>query len=68
MTQQMRVSTGSYRASHGKNPRGYGHWMFHMDTNRCKEMFFYTGMYSEAKKAAVKFAQEKDARNVTVMS
>ncbi len=45
------ISTVNYEFSHGKKPRGFGHWYFEFSgTDRTR---FYQGNYGEAKKNAI---------------
>jgi len=48
------VSYLKYICAHGKTPRGYREWAFDMGDGN---MFFYTGIFGEAKRAAVKEAR-----------
>lgn len=58
------VSWRPYAVAHGKDPRGHGTWAFkvRMPGNIRgpaywrTDLFRFTGLYSEARKAAVKFA------------
>ncbi len=50
------VSTRRFEASHGRAPRGYGHWGFFFDGETDAPVFF-VGSYSEAKAEARKFAR-----------
>ena len=52
------VSTGEYEFSHGKKPRGYGHWAFFIGSETVEPVFF-TGLYGECKKQAVALAKSK---------
>jgi hypothetical protein len=59
------VSTTKFQFAHGNKPRGYGQWCFHLldDQGRTVADVWHTGLYSEAKKAAVtraKFAGSQD--------
>lgn len=50
------VETIAYECSHGKKPRGTGTWAFSPDRNpkdfSSDSVYFTTGSYGEAKKAA----------------
>ncbi len=48
------VNTSRYQASHSKQPRGYGYWMF--ETKSYHVIFTGAGTYSEMKRAAIKAA------------
>lgn len=55
----MTFSTSQFRAAHGKQPRGQGNWAFidrqYADAeNYLAFVFWYNGMYRDAKKAAGK--------------
>lgn len=56
------VDTQRYFASHLKQPRGRGVWIF--DSKNVEETFTFNGLYGEAKAAACKWAAE---RNITVI-
>jgi hypothetical protein len=48
------VSTRLYQSAHGRNPRGYGMWMFdrrHADGTTADQPVTRTGTYTEAKRA-----------------
>ena len=62
----MRVNTNRYEAAHGKKPRGFGMWSFEHNAGYQK-IVFATGNYSEAKKEAIKAAQEKGASEIIVL-
>jgi hypothetical protein len=34
----MKINTNTYFNSHGKNPRGFGHWMFEISGGRIEKM------------------------------
>jgi hypothetical protein len=56
----IRVETNTFEASHGKKPRGYGHWMFETCITGHGTPVLnagFTGMYSEAKRTAIKWAR-----------
>ena len=59
----MRADTNQYQASHCKQPRGWGLWVFQVGG----EEFRYGGFYSEAKKAAFQIARTRGERVVVVL-
>jgi len=42
-----------YLASHGKKPRGFGHWCFRCEVT--KEEGFFSGSFSDAQRKAFKY-------------
>ncbi len=67
----MRTNTNQYRASHQKEPRGYGKWGFDMigtDDNGSytSEVVWATGNFGEAKKQAVREFKSMSRRIKTV--
>lgn len=59
----IRVDTEKYRASHGKNPKGSGQWIFKIAG---KEQGI-TGSYASAKKQAQEIAKKKGETFIIVM-
>ena len=57
------IRTSQYVFSHGREPRGWGMWVFEIDGER----FCHAGKYSDAKKSAVAMARVRNATTVTVM-
>lgn len=57
------VSYFKYICAHGKTPRGYREWAFDMGD---ESMFFYTGIFAEAKRAAVKEARRRGVGVISV--
>jgi hypothetical protein len=66
MKEMIEVSTKEFKFAHGKRPRSEGTWVFFFD--RVTEPFFVNGSYSEAKKAAIKFAKERGYQRIAVGS
>ena len=63
------VITNRFVSEHGVDPRGYGYWYFIIKgSNGQKYVFDGVGMYSEAKKQAIKFAAEHDCCLVSLQS
>jgi len=64
----MRIITNTYFNSHGKAPRGFGGWMFQLESGGIDfKQFYFNGSFSDAKKAAVKDARENGATAVRVL-
>lgn len=64
---QVSVYTGAYSFSHGKEPRGGGHWAFGYTRNPdIKDVKWYFGTYGEAKKQAIAEAAASGHRSVYV--
>jgi hypothetical protein len=61
-------STRDFEFAHGKKPKGLGNWAFFFDGNRSVAPFWFYGMYSSAKVAALKKARELGAEDVEVGS
>lgn len=57
------VNIDQYLASHRKSPRGRGHWVFRVGDKD----HWISGSYTEARRIAVKKAQETGASEVIVM-
>ena len=51
------VITDRYENTWGKKPRGWGNWAFEIKTG----IYWFCGLYSDAKKRALKVARRKDA-------
>ncbi len=62
------VETRSYEAAHGKSPRGFGGWWFEIGGGVTVQTGKFQGMYSEAKRRAIKWARERGATTVRVLS
>jgi hypothetical protein len=63
------VRTSEYEFSHGKKPKGSGHWAFYMGSERdTLKAHWFVGKYSEAKKQALAKAQELGVESITVGS
>jgi hypothetical protein len=62
----MRVNKSRYGFIHGKQPRGYGMWVFHLETLNDFEVFQFTGLFTEACTQAKKAAKIIGAFEVTV--
>ena len=64
------VSTREYEGSHGRKPRGFGHWAFWMgrDTSDIDKAMWFSGMYTDAVRQAKQKAQELGVSVITVGS
>lgn len=67
------IDKDTYFNSHGKMPRGLGGWWFELlgdgfGQSQTTQIFEHFGMFSDAKKAAVKRARELGATTVKVLS
>ncbi len=63
------VVTTDFEFAHGKKPAGRGGWAFGLERRpRNEDMFWFNGMYSDAKKAAVEHARTNGAPAVFVQS
>lgn len=60
---KVRVLTGRYEWSHGHKPKGYGYWAFNIG----EETVWIQGMYSEAKKKAIREAKVRKLYQVEVL-
>lgn len=61
---EIRVDTNTYRASHGKEPKGNsGMWMFDINGKE----YTFNGNYGDAKKQAMKKAKELGAYSIKVL-
>lgn len=64
------ISTIEYEFAHGRKPRGVGHWAFspyrstEMRFANPKNIYWFAGPYSTAKKAAVDYF--KDWGHITI--
>ena len=63
MNETVRVDTTSYRASHSKEPKGTGQWMFDIDGKE----YTFKGTYASAKKQAMKQAKQVGAYSLKVL-
>jgi len=61
MTMTREIKTGKYYAVHCKTPRGWGYWWFGDLLENWT--FSYTGSYAEAKRAAIKAANDANMTN-----
>ena len=59
----IRIDTDSYYASHGISPKGNELWIFDIAGAQCG----YAGMYSDAKKKAIKQAKAIGENSITVL-
>jgi hypothetical protein len=57
--------TTEYEFSHSKQPRGYGYWGFGFPGT--DDVFWFTGSYGDAKKAARDEARRRNFAEVKVM-
>lgn len=60
----IQVRTTEYEFSHGKKPRGYGHWAFFFDN--ITDPGFIEGWYADAKKKAIEYAKDKNYSRIKV--
>lgn len=58
----MRTDTTQFRASHNREPRGWGRWGFQVGN----ETFFFTAHFSVARRQAFEVAQTRGERVVVV--
>lgn len=68
-----RIDPEKYMASHGKAPRGWGNWGFCPSKawnteNYLSQVFWFTGTYGEAKRAAIAHFSAKGVLNAVVCS
>ena len=64
----MTVSTSQYQAAHARKPRGTGWWFFLASAGGFQFEFTHVGTYTEAKKAAIKWARSINASSLEVGS
>lgn len=63
------VNTFDYEFSHGRSPRGRGHWAFFFDRRaRIEDAYWVEGYYTEAKRLARLEAQRRGVCEVFVGS
>jgi len=60
------VSTEQYEFCHGGLPKGRGNWMFFYSVGAAMRTFRWSGLYSEAKREAVKSAGSQGSYSVKV--
>lgn len=66
---KMQVWIFEYEASHAKQPRGRGTWAFAIGWGRKRwlgDLFWFTGSYSDARKAAIAHARANSCHVVSV--
>ncbi len=63
----IRVETNEFEGSHGKGPRGYGYWMFEIGGGVTVQTTGFSGMYTEAKQMATKWARDHGEMVVRVL-
>ena len=63
----LRVETRPYVISHGKEPRGWGLWMFRLRRGIRAEEYGFTGNYAVARREALKFARRFSYDTVEVL-
>lgn len=56
-----------YIKCHGKNPAGIGTWIFGIGSKKSSDWVEFKGKFSEAKKKAIKQAEEKSVSKIYVM-
>ena len=56
-----------YIKCHGKNPAGIGTWIFGIGSKKSSDWVEFKGKFSEAKKQAIKQAEEKSVSKIYVM-
>lgn len=59
---KIEIQTSRFQFNHGRKPRGFGRWAFDI----AGELFFFTGLYGEACKAAKRVAHTRDARIIVL--
>jgi hypothetical protein len=65
----VKVDYSDYRRSHGKMPRGRGHWFFFFNhAGTFGNCFSFNGSFTNAKKAAKKEAKARQVSTVYVGS
>ena len=66
---KVRINTNEYLNTHGRMPKGYGGWVFWLETNDGNAIFQGgTGDYSEIKKLAITAATKLGVTAITVGS
>jgi hypothetical protein len=61
--------THQFEAAHGKRPSGRGSWAFFFNgATRVEDAFWYNGLYSDARKAALAEAKKRGAVEIEVGS
>jgi hypothetical protein len=66
---QVRVHTTDYQFAHGHMPRGTGTWAFFFNRNASVDQaFWFSGSFTDAKRAAVAAAKAREADDVFVGS
>lgn len=65
MNRKVTVETREFTNSHGRNPKGFGCWMFAFGNNPDDMATWasFTGTFAEAKKQAVKVARSQEGVN-----
>ena len=63
------IRTEQFEMSHGRAPRGYGHWGFAENPKETDmdEMVWFTGKWSDARKSAVAWCRAKSIDQLFVM-
>ena len=63
------IRTEHFEFSHGKPPRGYGHWGFAEDPREsdADKMVWYTGKWSNARKNAIAWCRIQNIDQLFVM-
>ena len=67
-TSSVEVNTSAYEFAHGRKPRGTGGWAFIQGGDGDAEVFWFFGSYTEAKRAAQKWAAQHGWYRVEVGS
>ncbi len=65
---EIHISIRSYEHTYGHKPRGRGYWGFYLgdDATDPLRLFWHSGTYAEAKRAALKAAQAMDVPYIVV--
>ena len=61
------VDTSQYEASHGRAPRGFGGWWFHVGAGQGGPVLQERGNYGDCKRAAIARAQSLGASVIIVL-
>lgn len=65
----MEIHTTEFQFAHGKLPRGTGMWAFAQNSfTPADKVFWFTGSYATAKKAAIQHAKEHGWTRIEVRS
>lgn len=70
-TIKTRIESSKYRATIGRQPQGRGFWGFHPDfsvSGASKEIFWFSGIFVDAKRAAIAHFSAQGVAVVQVLS